>query len=274
MRERIVAGNWKMNTTPQEGVKLACAVAEAIASTNWQTRASASSAESRRQTPSSADNVTVVICPPATHLAIIGEAVKSSSVELGAQNVHWADKGAYTSELSSAMLEAVGCKWVIIGHSERRSMFGETDETVNMRLRHIVKTDIRPIVCIGETLDKRQSEQTFAVLEQQLKVGLDGVELVGREGVVIAYEPVWAIGTGLNATPEQAQEAHRFIRGLLSKMYGKDIADNNVIQYGGSMNEKNANELMACQDVDGGLIGGASLRVDKFLPIIKAAYSQ
>jgi len=239
-----------MNTTPEQGVALAVRETKEV---------------------NDFDNVKVVICPPATHLHAVGEVIKNSSVGLGAQNVHWEDKGAYTGEVSPLMLEALGCKWVIIGHSERRQMFGETDETVNKRLRHVEKTVIRPIVCIGETLEERETGDTFKVLEKQIRIGFDDVELNGNGGVVIAYEPVWAIGTGLTATPEQAQEAHHYIRGLLVDMFGGESASATVIQYGGSMNEKNAEALMKCKDIDGGLIGGASLKFESFAAIVKAA---
>ncbi len=239
-----------MNTLPEEGAELAGEIANAV---------------------KDIDNVKVVICPPATHLHAVGEALKGSRVGLGAQNVHWEDNGAFTGEVSTSMLEALGCQWVIIGHSERRQMFGETDEGVNKRLRHVVKTGIRPIVCIGETLEEREAGDTFKVLEKQIRIGFNGVALKGNGGVVIAYEPVWAIGTGLTATPEQAQEAHRFIRGLLSEIFGEASASGTVIQYGGSMNEKNAGELMGGEDIDGGLIGGASLKPESFTAIIKAA---
>ncbi len=252
MRERIIAGNWKMNTTLQEGVELARNVAQAV---------------------KGIDNVAVVICPPATHLSAVGEAIKGSSVGLGAQNVHWEEKGAFTGEISPLMLEEFGCRWVIIGHSERRYWFGETDKIVNHRLHRALKTGIRPIVCIGETLEEMESGRAYTVIEAQLKGSLDEVQLTGRGGVVIAYEPVWAIGTGRNATPGEAQEAHSFIRKMLTMMYDKETSENTVIQYGGSMNEKNAVELMACEDVDGGLIGGASLSVDKFSAIVRAASS-
>ncbi|MCF7811039.1 triose-phosphate isomerase [bacterium] len=250
MRERIIAGNWKMNTLPEEGAELAHEVAKAV---------------------KDIDNVKIVICPPATHLCHISNAIKGSNVGLGAQNVHWEEKGAFTGEVSTSMLKALGCQWVIIGHSERRQMFGETDEGVNKRLRHIVKSNIRPIVCIGETLEERQAGDTFKVLERQIRIGFEGVEMSGNSGVVIAYEPVWAIGTGLTATPEQAQEAHHFIRELLSEMYGSENAAATVIQYGGSMNEKNADVLMSCEDVDGGLIGGASLKPESFAAIVNAS---
>ena len=250
MRERIIAGNWKMNSSLFEGVKLARSVVEAVRGI---------------------EGVTVVICPPATHLVTIGKVIDGTGVGLGAQNVHWEEKGAFTGELSTGMLENAYCRWVIIGHSERRAMFGETDLTVNKRLLKAVDSQLRPMVCIGEILDDRKAGRTFEIIETQLRTGLRDVPLKGRGGLVIAYEPVWAIGTGQTATPEQAQEAHRFIRDVLMDMYNAADASETVIQYGGSMNEENAAELMACEDVDGGLIGGASLNAGKFAAIVKAA---
>jgi triosephosphate isomerase len=259
MREKIVAGNWKMNTTPRQGVELAGAVVEAVKGIKVVSNVPFDT------------GVTVVICPPATHLAMVGQALKGTTVSLGAQNVHWEDKGAFTGEIASGMLEECGCKWAIIGHSERRQLFGETDGTVNRRLRKAVTTGLRPIVCIGETLSERDAGKAMAVISRQLRAALEGVPLAGRGGVVIAYEPVWAIGTGRNATPEQAQEIHHFIRKTLAGMYDAGAADETVIQYGGSVTDKNAVELMACKDVDGGLIGGASLKPDVFAMIVKAA---
>jgi len=267
MREIIVAGNWKMNTTPAEGVELVKDIALLVADMK---------------------NVTVVVCPPATHLSAIAEVLKLSpysppqswggikggSIELGAQNVHWENSGAFTGEISVDMLKIFDCNWVIIGHSERRTYFGETDNTVNKRLKKMLEAGLRPIVCIGETLDERESGRTFQVLERQLKVGLNGVLLKGEGGLVIAYEPVWAIGTGHTATPDQAQEAHKFIRGKLTQLFRHEAADNTVIQYGGSMNDANASSLLSQPDIDGGLIGGASLKAEKFATIVKAASEQ
>ncbi len=256
MREKVIAGNWKMNTTPSVGLGLATQVAEFVLKV---------------------EGVTVVICPPATHLQYIRQSLEAKAsqggnrVYLGAQNVHWADAGAYTGELSVNMLERTGCSWVIIGHSERRQYFGETDKSVNKRLLRVQNSKLRPMVCIGESLEERENGKTFEVLERQLDVGLKDAQLGGDGGLVIAYEPVWAIGTGLTATPDQAQEAHHFIRTHLAEMFDKDSADATVIQYGGSMNEKNAAELLACEDIDGGLIGGASLDAKKFAGIVLAA---
>lgn len=245
-----------MNTSPSAGLGLATQIAEFVLKI---------------------DGVTVVICPPATHLQYVRQSLEAKAsqggnrVYLGAQNVHWADSGAFTGELSVNMLERTGCSWVIIGHSERRQYFGETDDSVNKRLLKVLDSNLRPMVCIGETLEQRKSGDTFNVLKRQLDVGLKDAQLGGDGGLVIAYEPVWAIGTGMTATPDQAQEAHQFIRSHLAEMFDKDSADETVIQYGGSMNENNAAELLACEDIDGGLIGGASLDAKKFVGIVLAA---
>ena len=185
--------------------------------------------------------------------------------------MHWESSGAFTGEISAAMLKQVGCEWVIIGHSERRTYFGETDRTVNQRLRKALDTGIRPIVCIGETLEEREAGRMFQVLERQLEIGLNGVVLQGSGGVVIAYEPVWAIGTGKTATAGQVQEAHRFIRDMLARRFGRESADMTVIQYGGSVKPDNAQELLACPDVDGALIGGVSLKADQFAAVVVIA---
>ena len=250
MREIIIAGNWKMNTLPVEGVDLARNLSNLVAGIN---------------------GVTVVVCPPATHLSAIAETLKRGSIGLGAQNVHWENSGAYTGEISAGMLVKTGCAWVIIGHSERRTYFSETNRSVNKRLKKALEMKLRPIVCIGETLPEREAGKTFQVLEKQLELGLADVELKGIDGLVIAYEPVWAIGTGVTATTEQAQEAHKFIRDKLSQLFTRDAADSTTILYGGSMNDSNAGTLVAMSDVDGGLIGGASLKAEKFAAIIKAA---
>ena len=239
-----------MNTTPGEGVALAKNILDLVGEPG---------------------KVKVVICPPATHLGAVSEVVKSSRIGLGAQNMHWESSGAFTGEISAAMLKQVGCEWVIIGHSERRTYFGETDRTVNQRLRKALDTGIRPIVCIGETLEEREAGRMFQVLERQLEIGLNGVVLQGSGGIVIAYEPVWAIGTGKTATAGQVQEAHRFIRDMLARRFGRESADMTVIQYGGSVKPDNAQELLACPDVDGALIGGVSLKADQFAAVVVIA---
>ena len=190
---------------------------------------------------------------------------------MGAENVAWADKGAFTGEISAAMLKEVGAEYVIIGHSERRQYFGETDKTVNMRLVQALKNELKPIVCVGETLDERNGGKTEIVLRTQLEGGLEGLTADDMKNVVIAYEPVWAIGTGVTATADQADEGNGYVREAIAEVYGKDVAETVTIQYGGSMNAKNADELVAKVNVDGGLIGGASLNAEDFSVIVKAA---
>lgn len=253
MREKIIAGNWKMNTSFDEASELTGEIV-------------------RRS--ESIDNVSIVLFPPATHFAGISQLLSSSRIEFGAQNVHWEDAGAYTGELSTSMLIAAGCRWVIAGHSERRQYFGETDRTVNMRAAKALEAGLRPIVCIGETLEEREAGNTFEVLKRQLSTGLKSLSLKGRGGLVIAYEPIWAIGTGKTATPEQAEEAHRFIRNCILETHGKSSASETVIQYGGSVNDKNASELLSRENIDGALVGGASLNADKFMSIIQASSQQ
>jgi len=231
MRQKIVAGNWKMNTTPAEGAALARQIAKRI---------------------SHLDRATVILCPPATHLMLLADLLHGSKVEVGAQNVHWETAGAFTGELSAEMILATGARWAIIGHSERRRYFGESDESVNRRAAKSLQAGLRPIICIGETLEERETNRTFEVLERQILIGLKGLELAGDGGLVIAYEPVWAIGTGRNATPAQAQEAHAYIRDRLRMTFG-DAAGDTVILYGGSVTDGNARELMAETDVDGAL---------------------
>lgn len=250
MREFVIAGNWKMNTIPEDGISLT---------------------ESLKKLTAKIDRTGVVICPPFTHLAQIAKVLAGTKIGLGAQNVHWDNFGAFTGEISGTMLRKIGCEWVIIGHSERRTYFGETDKNVNRRLLKALELGLRPIMCIGESLDERESGKTFKVLEKQIENGLKDVKSAGFGGFVIAYEPVWAIGTGKTATPEQAQEAHNFIREKLARLFSRSAADETIIQYGGSMNDKNANELLSMPDVDGGLIGGASLKAEKFFAIIEAA---
>ena len=250
MREIIIGGNWKMNTTPEEGVTLAQDILTLI---------------------SGLTKVKSVIFPPATHIAKVVESLRNSPLGVGGQNIHWENSGAYTGEIAGAMLKKIGCEWVIIGHSERRQFFGETDKSVNRRLKKALEYKLRPIVCIGESLADREAGKTFQILEKQIEIGLDDVPLEGLGGIVIAYEPIWAIGTGVTATTDQAQEAHNFIRMKLANLYDRDAAEGTVIQYGGSMNDKNAFELISKPDVDGGLIGGASLKAESFAGIIRAA---
>ena len=213
----------------------------------------------------------VVICAPYIDLFAAMAAAEGSNIKIGAENCHWAEKGAFTGEVSAEMLKAAGVPYVIIGHSERRQYFGETDETVRDRVRAALNAGLKVILCVGEVLSERQLGITAEVVRKQTKVALSGVSEEELKDIIIAYEPVWAIGTGLTATPEQANEVCKLIRELIAELYSKDAADRFVIQYGGSMNDANAKDLLAQYDVDGGLIGGASLKADKFAAIVAAA---
>lgn len=215
------------------------------------------------------ENVDVVVCPPFISLVPVAEALKGSNIGLGAQNIYWEKKGAFTAEVSGPMLVSAGCAYVIIGHSERRQYFGETDDTVNKRVFAALDEGLKPIVCVGETLEEREAEKTFDVIQRQIRGGLAGLSTAQMEAVVIAYEPVWAIGTGKTATPEQAQDVHAFIRKELADMFGDDTANATRIQYGGSVKPNNATELMGKPDIDGALVGGAALKADSFEAIVK-----
>ncbi len=248
MRKKIVAGNWKMNTTLQEGINLAKAV-EAVAS-------------------QVSNHAVVIVCVPFTHLTEVTRL--TNKVAVGAENCASEISGAYTGEVSAAMVASTGAKYVIIGHSERRAYFHENDELLNKKLKLALSNDLTPIFCIGEVLSERESNKHFEVVKSQLTNGLFNLSTEDFSKVVIAYEPVWAIGTGKTATSDQAQEMHAFIRKEIKGKYGKNVAEDTSILYGGSCNDKNAAELFANPDVDGGLIGGASLKADSFLGIIKA----
>jgi triosephosphate isomerase len=249
MRKPFVAGNWKMNTTAAEAVELAAAVAKDAAKVQGD----------------------LAVCPPFVYLQAVAKAVKGSAVAVGAQDLYFEPKGAFTGEISAAMLKDVGCRFVIVGHSERRHVLGEKDELINKKLQAALAAGLDPILCVGETMEERDASQTLAVVERHVRKGLAGVSADGARRVTVAYEPVWAIGTGRNATPEQAQEVHRKIRRLLAEMYDPSLADALRIQYGGSVKPENAAEIMAQPDVDGALVGGASLKADSFLAIAAAA---
>ncbi len=236
MRKPFIAGNWKMNMTAESGAKLIKELIPLVKDADCD----------------------VALCVPAILIPAMTKAAEGSNIKIGAENVHWAESGAYTGEISCAMLKEYGVRYAIIGHSERRQYFGETDEGVNKRTLAALKNGITPIVCVGETLSERESGVTEKVIYKQLKDGLAGVEDVTK--VVIAYEPVWAIGTGLTATDGQAQETIAFIRRTISELFCPECAEKIIIQYGGSMNAKNCKGLMAQPDIDGGLIGGASLK--------------
>ncbi|MEM1093299.1 MAG: triose-phosphate isomerase [Bacteroidota bacterium] len=246
----LVAGNWKMNTDLAEATALASALAQALPG----------------EPP-----VDVAVCPPAISLDAVFNALRGSGVRVGAQNMHAADSGAYTGEVSAAMLKSVGCHYVILGHSERRQYFGETDASVNAKTKQALANGLVPIVCVGEVLDERKAGREETVVETQVNGALDGVALTSADQLVIAYEPVWAIGTGEVATPDQAQAMHAFIRQLLAARYGEALAAGIHILYGGSMKPGNAADLCAQPDVDGGLVGGASLKADSFAAIISVA---
>ena len=247
MRKKIVAGNWKMNTTVPEGIELARAVAGRSA-----------------EVPS---GVQLIVAPPFTHLVPVSEAIAGSSVALCAQNCADKDKGAYTGEVSAAMLASVGCAYTILGHSERRQYYGETDEKLVAKLRLALDAGLQVILCVGENLQEREAGKHFDVCAAQIKNVLYQFPEEDVRRVVIAYEPVWAIGTGKTATAEQAQEIHAFIRKTIAEKFGARLADETTILYGGSCKPSNARELFAQPDIDGGLIGGAALKADDFLGI-------
>ncbi len=250
MRKKVIAGNWKMNMTPSKAVVLA----KEIVLKNQNK-----------------DNCDIVICVPAIDIPAVYETVKGTNVKLGAQNVHFAPSGAFTGELSVDMLKESGVEYVIIGHSERRQYFGETDETVNKRVTAALNGGLKVILCVGELLEEREAGKTLDVVDTQTRKALEGVPASALENLIIAYEPVWAIGTGKVATTEQADEVCGIIRGIIADLYSKAEADKFIIQYGGSMNAKNAEELLKMPNIDGGLIGGASLKSDDFTVIIDSA---
>ncbi len=217
------------------------------------------------------ENTDVVLCPPFTDLVPVEGILRESRVSLGGQNLHWADDGAFTGEISAHKLTDAGCEYVIGGHSERRHVFGETDQEINQKVRKALDEGLKPIFCVGEKIDERKSGQTEKVLAQQVRNGLEDIQLASAEDLVVAYEPVWAIGTGENATPEQAEAVHRFVRELLAEKYGADLSSLIRIQYGGSVKPANAEELLIQENIDGALVGGASLDPDSFTEIIKLA---
>jgi len=214
------------------------------------------------------EDVDIVVCPPYTLLAYLADALETSNIAVGGQDIYWQDEGAFTGEVSPVMLKDAGCQYVIIGHSERRQFFGETNETVNKKIKASLKHSLTPIICVGENLEERESNNTFKVIQEHIKEGLVDINADDILKTVIAYEPVWAIGTGLNATGEQAQQAHKFIRDLLKNMYKEEIASQIRIQYGGSVRPDNIVELISKPDVDGALVGGASLKADSFAQIV------
>jgi triosephosphate isomerase len=250
IRKKLIAGNWKMNRTSADAAALVSDIVTALGRSN---------------------GVDVVVCPPFTSLESVGKAIEGSNVRLGAQNMHPERSGAYTGEVSAEMLRSLFTSFVILGHSERRTYFGDTDAFVNQKVLAALKSELKPILCVGETLAERESGATLRVVQTQLEAGLEGVNKDQATSVVIAYEPVWAIGTGKVATTEQAQEVHAFIRDLLAKIFNPTVAGKIRILYGGSMKPANAAELLAQPDIDGGLIGGAALEARSFVQLVEAA---
>lgn len=246
MRKPIIAGNWKMNMTPSQAKELVTALIPLVKDAACD----------------------VVVCPPYVDIALVAELVKGTNIQVGAQNIHWAEKGAFTGEISAAMLKEAGAAYAIIGHSERRQYFGETDATVNSRTKAALAAGIVPIICVGESLEQREKGETDAVVSGQVKADLADIPGEAVAGLVIAYEPIWAIGTGKTATDEQANETIGLIRETIASLYGQAVADQVRIQYGGSMNPKNVKGLMAQAQIDGGLIGGASLKAPDFAQVV------
>ncbi|NQT53064.1 triose-phosphate isomerase [bacterium] len=248
MRRLLIAGNWKMNTDLREAIQLATALKRQLAE---------------------AEDVDLAVFPPAPFLADVCEVLQDTAIEVGGQNLHHEPKGAFTGEMSAAMLVSVGCKRVLVGHSERRQYFGETDASCNQKLRAAIAAGLRPILCVGEVLEERKAGRQEEVVKTQVLGGLEGFSVEDMGAVTVAYEPVWAIGTGETATPEQANSMHGFIRGLLAERFGVDVAQTTRILYGGSMKPENSKALASEPDIDGGLIGGASLVAEKFAAIAK-----
>lgn len=249
MRKPFIAGNWKMNMNSASAVALAAGLAKEL---------------------EAVDTVDVAVCPPSVYLQSVAAALSASNIAVGAQNVYFEGNGAFTGELSCEMLKDAGCTYVIIGHSERRHILGETDEMINKKIAAAISSGLLPIFCVGELLEERQAEKTADVVVDQVKKGLAGLSEEQVLAVTIAYEPVWAIGTGLTATPDQAQQVHGMIRGLLAELYNEDVAQKIRIQYGGSAKPNNTAELMSQPDVDGLLVGGASLKVADFSAMVNA----
>ncbi|MCL5992319.1 MAG: triose-phosphate isomerase [Bacteroidetes bacterium] len=252
MKKMLIAGNWKMNMTTTESVKLIQNIIEGIKNKKLLTD--------------------ILICPPFTSIDAVSKVLKDTKILYGAQNCHFESKGAYTGEISIPMLKELGCKFIIIGHSERRTYFFENDELINKKARAVLALGLSPIICIGETLREREENRTFDVLKRQIEIGMSRIEPENCAQIVIAYEPVWAIGTGISAEPEQVQEAHAFIKGELVRVLGKR-ASSIIVLYGGSVTDENAKSILELTDVHGGLIGGASLKSDIFLSIIETANS-
>ncbi len=251
MRKKVIAGNWKMNNDLSESQNLITKLTSGLSNLKI--------------------NCDVIICPPYTSLSEANSLIKNTVVKLGAQNVYHEDNGAYTGEVSPQMLKSVGCEYVIIGHSERRTIFKESNETINKKIKKALEQGLNVIFCIGETLDEREKNITNDVIKKQVIEGLQEIDEKSIANMIVAYEPVWAIGTGKTATPQQAQDVHNFIRKLIADKYSTSVANDLTIQYGGSVKPDNAKELLSQPDIDGALVGGACLKADSFIDIIKAA---
>lgn len=246
MRRKVIAGNWKMNKLPNEAMEFIEELAPLVKNTENE----------------------VILCVPYTDLFYSLLHVQDTNIKIGAQNMHYEESGAYTGEVSGEMLKSIGVEYVIIGHSERRAYYGETDETVNKKLKKALSLELKPIVCVGESLDERESGKAKEIVTTQTKLALEGLSNEDVTKTIIAYEPIWAIGTGKTATKEDANETIKWIREEIEKIYGKNVSDDVIIQYGGSVKSGNAKELFEMSDIDGGLVGGASLKADEFAKIV------
>lgn len=250
MRKKFIAGNWKMNKDLTGSIELISGLKKELENLN--------------------NPPEIAICPPFIALETANALLKNSNIKLGAQNMYFEENGAFTGEISAQMLKSVGCEYVILGHSERRCIFKETNETINLKVKKAIESGLKPIFCVGETLEEREKNITEKIVETQIITGLKNISENEALSITIAYEPVWAIGTGKTASPEQAQEVHFFIRKLIEKLYSKKAADSITIQYGGSVNASNAKDLLSMPDIDGALVGGACLKADSFAAIINS----
>ena len=246
MRRKVIAGNWKMNMLPDETIKFIDEITPLVKDTKNE----------------------IILCVPYTDLFYALLTAQNTNIKIGAQNMHWEENGAFTGEVSGKMLKSIGVEYVIIGHSERRQYFAETDETVNKKIKSAFKNELKPIVCVGETLEEREAGKTEEIITTQTRLALDGLDEDKVKETIIAYEPIWAIGTGRTATSEDANNSIKAIRGEIEKIYGKEVAECVIIQYGGSVKSTNAKELFNSSDIDGGLVGGASLKVEEFEKIV------
>ena len=246
MRKKVIAGNWKMNMLPNETINFIEGLSQEIKDVKNE----------------------IILCVPYTDLFYALLTAQNTNIKIGAQNMHWKEKGAYTGEISGQMLKSIGVEYVIIGHSERRQYFAETDETVNLKVKSALENNLKPIICVGETLEQREHGETEKIIESQIKLALKDLTKEQIRAIIIAYEPVWAIGTGKTATPEEANNVIKYIRKQIKELYNEEIAENIIIQYGGSVKASNAEELFNMSDIDGGLVGGASLKPEEFAKIV------